>query len=70
VFGRIDKQRDDVTQGQTESQENRTVYEVMSKNTVQSDPPQTTTWRVRIPCWMPTATSTLSHYTTLIAFLP
>jgi len=47
--------------------ENRGVYE-MWKNTVDPDRPQMTIWRMRIPCWIPRATNTLSEYVILIAF--
>jgi len=33
--------------------ENRAVYEMMWKNTVEMDRPQMTIWRMRIACWMP-----------------
>ena len=32
--------------------ENRTVYEIMWANMVQSDRPQIRVWRMRIVCWM------------------
>jgi hypothetical protein len=35
---------------------------------VEPDRPQVTTWRMRIACWIPKATSTHSEYVTLIAF--
>ena len=38
--------------------ENRTVYEIMSKNIVEPGWPQTTIWRKRIACWIPKATNT------------
>jgi hypothetical protein len=40
--------------------ENRAVYEVMWKNTVQPDRPQVTIWRMRIICWITNATKTRS----------
>jgi len=39
--------------------ENRSHYEIMCKKIVEPDRPQVTTWRVRIPCWIPTAIHTL-----------
>jgi len=48
--------------------ENRTVYEIMWKNTVQADRPQMTTWRMRIACWISKATNTHSHYVIFIVF--
>ena len=40
----------------------------MWKNTAEPDRPQKTTWRMRIVCWIPNATNTLSEYVILIAF--
>jgi hypothetical protein len=48
--------------------ENHAVYEKMWKNIVERDRPQMTIWRMRIACWMPNATNTLSEYVTIIAF--
>jgi len=48
--------------------ENRGVYEIMRKNTVEPDRPQMTIWRMRIACWIPKGTNTLSEYVILIAF--
>jgi hypothetical protein len=48
--------------------ENRGVYEIMWKNSVEPDRPQTAIWRMRIACWIPKATNTLSEYAILIAF--
>jgi len=42
--------------------ENRAVYEIMWKNTVQPDRPQTTIWRMRIACWIPEATNAHAKY--------
>jgi len=39
----------------------------MWKNTAEKSGPQTTIWRMRIPCWIPKATNTHSDYVTLIA---
>jgi hypothetical protein len=47
--------------------ENRALYEIMWKNTVEPDKPQMTTWRVRIACSIPKATSTPSEYVIFIA---
>ena len=38
--------------------ENRAVYEIMWKNTVERDGLQMTIWRMRIACWEPKATDT------------
>ena len=38
--------------------ENRVVYEIKRKNSVQRGRPQTTIWRMRIACWIPKATNT------------
>jgi hypothetical protein len=38
--------------------ENRAVYEIMWKNTVERGMPQMTQWRMRIACWIPKATNT------------
>jgi len=48
--------------------ENRAVYEIMWKNTVQPDRPQMTIWRMRTACWIPEATNTHSQYIVLIPF--
>jgi hypothetical protein len=48
--------------------ENRAVYKIMWKNTVDPGRPQMTTWRMRIACWIPKVTHTHSEYVTLIAF--
>jgi len=48
--------------------ENRTVYEILWKNTVERDRPQMTIWRVRIACWIPKTTDTHSEYAILITF--
>jgi hypothetical protein len=44
------------------------VYEKMLKNSVQPGRPQTTTWRMRIACWIPKSTNTHSEYVTPYAF--
>ena len=46
--------------------ENRAVYEIMWKNIVDPDRLQVTIWRMRIACWIPKATNTLSEYVILI----
>ena len=51
------------------SPENRAVYEVMSKNTVEPGRPQMAIWRMCIACWIPKATNTHSVYVILIDFL-
>ena len=33
--------------------ENRVIYEIMWKNTVELGRPQMTKWRMRIACWVP-----------------
>jgi hypothetical protein len=38
--------------------ENRGVYEIMCKNTVDLDRPQKTKWRMHIACCIPTTTNT------------
>jgi hypothetical protein len=50
--------------------ESRAVDEIMWKDIVQPDRPQTTTWRMRIACWITKATLTHSEYVILVAFLP
>jgi hypothetical protein len=47
--------------------ENRAVYEIMWKNTVEPDRPQITR-RMRIACWITKATDTYTEYVILIAF--
>jgi hypothetical protein len=46
--------------------ENRAVYEIMWRKTVESDRPQAAIWRMRILCWIPKATNTLSEYVILL----
>jgi hypothetical protein len=48
--------------------ENRVVFEVKWKNTVEPDRPQMTIWRMRIACWITKATDTTSEYVILSAF--
>jgi len=48
--------------------ENRAVYEIMWKNTVEPGWPQMKMRRMRIACRIPKATNTHSEYVTLIAF--
>ena len=48
--------------------ENRTVYETKWKNIVQPDRLRTTTWCMRIACWIPKSTNRHSEYVILIAF--
>jgi hypothetical protein len=47
--------------------ENLAVYEKMWKNIVERGRPQMTIRRMRIACWVPKATNTLSEYVTLIS---
>jgi hypothetical protein len=48
--------------------ENRAVYEIIWKNTVQPDRPQMTVWRKRNACCMTKAINTHSTYAILSAF--
>ena len=48
--------------------ENRAVYEIMWKNTVQPDRPQVTVWRKRTACCTTTAINTHSTYVILNCF--
>jgi hypothetical protein len=48
--------------------ENRAVYEIMRKNIVEPDRPQTTIWRMHFANWIPKATNMYSEYVTLIGF--
>ena len=43
---------------------NRAVYEIMWQNMVEPDRPQETIWGMRIVCWIPKATHTLTIYNT------
>jgi hypothetical protein len=43
-------------------QENRTVYEIMWKNITEPDRRPMTIWHMRISCWTPKATNTLSEF--------
>ena len=52
----------------TFSSENRAVYEIMWKNIVQPDRPQTTIWRMRYAYWIPKSTNTHSEYAIIIVF--
>jgi hypothetical protein len=47
---------------------NRAVYEIMWKNTVQPDRPQMAIWRIHIAGCITKATNTHSEYVKLIAF--
>jgi hypothetical protein len=47
---------------------NRTICEIIWKNTVQTDRPHIAIWRMRMACWIPKATNTHSEYVILIAF--
>ena len=46
----------------------RALYEIMWKNIVEPDRPQTTVWCMCIACWIPKATNTHSKYIIFIAF--
>jgi len=48
--------------------EHRALYDIMWKNMVQPDRPQTTIWRMRFACWIAKATDTHSEYVILISF--
>ena len=48
--------------------ENRSVYEIMWKDTVESGRPQVTMWRMRIACWITKARNAHPEYVLLIAF--
>jgi hypothetical protein len=48
--------------------ENRVVYGVIWKNTVDPCRPQMTIWLLRIACWVTEATNTHSAYVVLIVF--
>ena len=50
--------------------ENRSVYEIMWKTTVEPGRPHVTIWRMRIACWILKATNTHTHSkcVSLIAF--
>jgi len=43
------------------------LYEIMWKNTEQPDTPQTTTWHVRIACWIPMDRNARSEYVIITA---
>jgi hypothetical protein len=47
--------------------ENRSVYEIMCKNFVETDRPQMTIRRMRIACWIPNTINTHSDCVVLIA---
>jgi len=48
---------------------NRAVYEIVWKNIVERGRTQMTIWRMRIACWIPKATNTLSEVVILNDFL-
>jgi len=48
--------------------ENRAVYETKWKNIVQPDRLRTTTWRMRIACWIPKSRNRHSEYVIPITF--
>jgi hypothetical protein len=47
--------------------ENRTVYEIMWKYSVEPDRPQITIWRMSFECWIPKAINTHSGCVMFIA---
>jgi len=49
--------------------ENRTVYDIMWKNTVEPDRAQVKIRRMRIACWAPTSTNAHPEHVILIAFI-
>jgi hypothetical protein len=48
--------------------ENRAVYKIMWKSTVQPDRPQMAIWRMCIATWLPKDTNTHSEHVILTAF--
>jgi len=48
--------------------ENRAVYEIMWKNTVEPSRPQKKIWRMRFSHWLPEAKNTHSEHVILISF--
>jgi len=48
--------------------ENRTFYEIMWKNNLETGRPQMTIWRMRNACWIIKTTNTNSEYVIFIAF--
>jgi len=46
---------------QVTSFKNRAIYQIMWKNTVDTDRPQMTIWRMRIAGWIPEATNAHTH---------
>jgi len=48
--------------------ENRAVDEIIWTNNVEGERPQMKIWRMRIACWIPKDTNTLTEYVILIAF--
>jgi len=54
----VDKIKTHVMCSVTFFPENRAVYEIMWKNIVRRDRPQTTTWCMCIAYWIPKATNT------------
>ena len=49
--------------------ENRAVYEIMLKNMVKPDRPQTSVLRVHFACWIPKGAYTYSEYVIFVDFL-
>ena len=64
----VEKNETRVLYSTTFFSENRAIYEMMWKNTAESDRPQIAIWRMRIACWIPKATNTFSEYVTLLLF--
>ena len=50
--------------------ENPVVYDIIWKNIVQSDRPQTAVWRLRIPYWISKATNTQSRNVSCLSVAP
>jgi hypothetical protein len=46
--------------------QNRAVYEILWKNTVERGRTQMAIWRMRVACWIPKATDTHSEYVMFI----
>jgi len=49
--------------------ENRAIYNIMWKNTVDAGRPQINIWHMRIECWITKATNTHSQYVIFTDFL-
>jgi hypothetical protein len=56
----VEKIRTHILCSVTSFPENHAVYEIMSKNVVEQERPQTI-WRMRVACWISKATRTHVH---------